>query len=859
MDETKRQLVNKVKQARNVLVTISNNPSVDQVAACIGLTLMLNKMGKHATAVFSGEVPPAVSFLRPEATIEKDTDGLRDFIVSLDKDKADKLRFKKEDNFVRIYITPYKTSISEEDLIFAHGDFNVDIVLALGVYNKEELDEAIITHGRILHDAVVVSINTGLGADLGSLHWSDAKASSLSEMLAGLSGAFEKDALDEQVATAFLTGIVAETERFKNDKTMPSTMTVAAKLLEAGANQQLVADELSHLAPEESQAEEFLPAQESSASQMPASQPPEDESDPSLLKIEHPAVPFGNIDNQNQPVNPYDINQQRSEPPQAEDDGESKDETPKNMFSEMEQESKSYVEQQSAPLPSNADFAPGPAFKDPRLAGRDDFRQGEPQIGPAVRTEQPTGSPFVNDDKPPQQSSINRLSQLFRGRPQDQGVSDGESNEEDIEPPQETNQEGPAEPQQPSAEFRPIDAPLQQQSQPGDDKATAPQQPPPPPLPSEPLTPENVQASAPSPEQAGQLSQAPPAFATPSAPTQQQPDPRQLADDKTDDSSNSDDDDNNSDDGNNTGATTGDGLQSNPATVSPLPPPPLHAPPVSEPPQQPSPEPVSPPLAPAPQPQPQPDDNSQSAPQDDTPKAPDMPGSVKMPSHRPPEEEQPAAKDPRIVPHKPTSHIMVDPPKISGKPVPLNETGDVDPNSEFISPSPEEEEKPSIEQSSSNVSLGHREGIGQEKVSDQEDEEPTSLHQSSGKTVTPNESSLDGDNGEVSDAKAEAAREAVENAIKHTAGKADIKQPLDGLNAQDVFNSGGSDRSDDSATKLSDSLPAIQPTGGSGGVVVDPKTGQLSYKEHLEEDSAQNLPDAQAYMPPPPMMPPASS
>jgi hypothetical protein len=848
MDETKRQLVNKVKQARNVLVTISNNPSVDQVAACIGLTLMLNKMGKHATAVFSGEVPPAVSFLRPEATIEKDTDGLRDFIVSLDKDKADKLRFKKEDNYVRIYITPYKTSISEEDLIFAHGDFNVDIVLALGVYNKEELDEAIITHGRILHDAVVVSVNTGLGADLGSLHWSDAKASSLSEMLAGLSGAFEKDALDEQVATAFLTGIVAETDRFKNDKTMPSSMTVAAKLLEAGANQQLVADELSHLAPEESQAEEFLPAQEPTAPpQMPATLPPEEENDPNLLKIEHPAVPFGNAGNQNQPVNSNDISQQTlGRPGQAEADVGAQDEAPKNMFSAMEQESKSYVEnQQSATLPSNADFAPAPApvFKDPRLAGRDDFRQGVSEVGPAVSTEQPTGSPFVNDDKPPQQSSINRLSQLFRGKPQDQGASDEESYDENKVNPQQNNQESPAETQRLSTEFRPIDTPLQQQSSSTDDKSGVPQQPPPPPLPSEPPT---------IPEQASQLNQAPPASPVPSPSPQPQPEPQPLTDDKTDDSSSSDD---NISDGNNTGVEANEAQQSNLSSVSAPPP---HAPPVPEPPQQHKPETVSQPPTPV-QP-PQPDDNSQSAPQDDTPKAPDVPGSVKMPSHKSPEEEETTTKDAKIVPHKPTSHIMVEPPKISGKPVPLNETGDVDPNSEFISPSPEEEEKPSIEQASSNVSLGHREGIGQDKVPGLEDDSAQkSLHQSTGRVVTPNESSDKNEHEEVSDAKAEAAREAVENAIKHTAGKTDIKQPLDGLNAQDVFDGGDSDRSDDSATKLSDSLPAIQPSGGSGGVVIDPRTGQLSYKEHLEEEPKQTLPEAQAYMPPPPMMPPASS
>src|SRR6266404_3863790 len=118
----KQQIVERVKQANKFLVTVNANPTVDQLAACIGLTLMLNKMGKHATAVFSGKVPSTIEFLNPQKTLQTNTDSLRDFIISLDKNKADKLRYKVEDDVVRIFITPYKTSISQEDFEFSQGD-----------------------------------------------------------------------------------------------------------------------------------------------------------------------------------------------------------------------------------------------------------------------------------------------------------------------------------------------------------------------------------------------------------------------------------------------------------------------------------------------------------------------------------------------------------------------------------------------------------------------------------------------------------------------------------------------------------------------------------------------------------------
>lgn len=249
MDSAKDDLADKLKSANNILVTVSRNPSVDQLAACLGLTLLLNKLGKHAAAIFSGEVPSTIEFLQPEETLEKNTDSLRDFIIALDKSKADKLRYKVEDNVVRIFITPYRTSISEKDLEFSQGDFNVDVVVALGVRQQEDLDAAITAHGRILHDAVVASINTSSDGGLGSISWHDPQASSLSELVTDLALAMGDDLLDSQIATALLTGIVAATERFSNDKTSSQTMNASARLMTAGANQQLVASKLEAAPP----------------------------------------------------------------------------------------------------------------------------------------------------------------------------------------------------------------------------------------------------------------------------------------------------------------------------------------------------------------------------------------------------------------------------------------------------------------------------------------------------------------------------------------------------------------------------------------------------------------------------------
>lgn len=245
---SKQLIAEKIKQSANILVTVSSNPSVDALTAALGLTLMLNKLDKHATAVFSGVIPPAINFLEPGKTFENNVDSLRDFIIALDKDKADRLRYKVEDDVVRIFITPYRTKISQSDLQFSQGDFNVDLIVALGVEDQRDLDQAITAHGRILHDATVVTINAAAQkSSLGSIDWQDKNASSLSEMLAGMSESLKPGILDQQISTALLTGIVANTDRFSNVHTTPHVMTIAAQLMAAGANQQLIATKLQSI------------------------------------------------------------------------------------------------------------------------------------------------------------------------------------------------------------------------------------------------------------------------------------------------------------------------------------------------------------------------------------------------------------------------------------------------------------------------------------------------------------------------------------------------------------------------------------------------------------------------------------
>lgn len=241
------QVADRIRNSENVLVALSKNPSVDELSAALGLTFILDKMGKHATAIFSGEVPNAIEFLEPEKTFESNTNSLQDFIIALDKEKADHLRYKIEGDFVRVYVTPYKTTLSENDLEFSHGDFNVDLIIALNVAAEADLDSALSEYGRIKHDASSINISAAAPGNFADLEWGDPAASSVSEMVADLAsqlGKNEKDIVDKSTATALLAGIVSATNRFSNEHTSAETMAIASDLMAAGADQQLISSSI---------------------------------------------------------------------------------------------------------------------------------------------------------------------------------------------------------------------------------------------------------------------------------------------------------------------------------------------------------------------------------------------------------------------------------------------------------------------------------------------------------------------------------------------------------------------------------------------------------------------------------------
>jgi len=250
------RVVEKIKASENILIALSKNPNIDEISAALGLAMILDTMRKHVTAIFSGQVPNVLQFLKPEETFEKTTNSLQDFIIALSKDKVDHISYKIEGDFVKVYVTPYKATIGQSDLSMSHGDYNVDLVICFNVISGDEIDPALSEYGRIMHDATAINLTVDTPGRFAELEWQDSNVSSISEMIVGLADKLGLASFSEQVATALLTGIVASTDHFSNPRTSSNTMSIASKLMSFGANQQLISSQIMEKikTPAESQA-----------------------------------------------------------------------------------------------------------------------------------------------------------------------------------------------------------------------------------------------------------------------------------------------------------------------------------------------------------------------------------------------------------------------------------------------------------------------------------------------------------------------------------------------------------------------------------------------------------------------------
>lgn len=234
-----------IASSEKVLVVTRKLPSADSIGSILAIGIMLEKMGKEVTLVCHGPLLQTLSFLPRHDRIQTSLEGGKSLVISLDvsKTKVSEFSYDFDENGKRlnIYITPESGTYDAKEISTRRGGNAYDVIITLDCPDLAFL-------GPVYHDAAGVFYNTPIiaidhnknNARYGEVNIVLPQCASTAEVIYRLLEQAGSKYMDTNVATCLLAGIIAGTQSFQSPETTPGSFAVAAKLVEAGGDQQKI-------------------------------------------------------------------------------------------------------------------------------------------------------------------------------------------------------------------------------------------------------------------------------------------------------------------------------------------------------------------------------------------------------------------------------------------------------------------------------------------------------------------------------------------------------------------------------------------------------------------------------------------
>ena len=240
--ELREQFHNFLINAKNVLIFIPENISIDAVGSAWALAFFLENKNISTTIVSEKNIPSLkFNFLPRPKNITTEISGAREFVLSFDTshNKITGLRQETIGTTFNIFLTPEKGSINPRDFSFILAKFKYDLIIVLDSPDLESLGQLYINNSDLFFEVPIVNIDHHSdNENFGQINIVDITASSCAEILKPLLENIDVSNINETIATCLLTGIIGATGNFKKKNTTPKALSIAADLMDRGADQQ---------------------------------------------------------------------------------------------------------------------------------------------------------------------------------------------------------------------------------------------------------------------------------------------------------------------------------------------------------------------------------------------------------------------------------------------------------------------------------------------------------------------------------------------------------------------------------------------------------------------------------------------
>lgn len=236
----KQQAVNEIKRANQVLILGHQKPEGDQLGSMLALKIALEKINKKVDVVVSDKIDNLYNFLPDIKNIKNKYRHSNEKILRIDTKKVPikGMKWQKEDDFLNIYLDAEK-NLKFEFIEIENGPTKPDLIIIINTTDIEKIDQVYDKNTELFFEVPIINIDFHPGNEyFGSINLIDLTATSSAEILVSLFESLGIKIDSPDLATNLLSGIIYNTQSFRNQNTTPKSLTVAAQLLAAGANQQ---------------------------------------------------------------------------------------------------------------------------------------------------------------------------------------------------------------------------------------------------------------------------------------------------------------------------------------------------------------------------------------------------------------------------------------------------------------------------------------------------------------------------------------------------------------------------------------------------------------------------------------------
>jgi len=239
----REQIKDNIKKSQRILIITKRDPSGDSLGSMLALYLILQKIEKEPTVVAHGTPNIIYKFLPHFHQITSELESTKDFVISLDVSNAEvgEFSYKIEGKKLNIYIEPKQGNFGEKDVSAAPAKPQYDLIISLNCPDFAYMGKLYEENTDFFYETPVINIDHRAdNENYGNINLVDLTATSTAEILYDLAQDWGENLIDEDIATCLLTGIIADTDSFQNQRTTPKSLQIAAELINAGADQQRI-------------------------------------------------------------------------------------------------------------------------------------------------------------------------------------------------------------------------------------------------------------------------------------------------------------------------------------------------------------------------------------------------------------------------------------------------------------------------------------------------------------------------------------------------------------------------------------------------------------------------------------------